>query len=69
MQALIDARMAEIGRDLDPVLVKAVRAACAKAAQAAYEQARMDGLCHEGALECAAGALQQVDVGAVKHGG
>jgi hypothetical protein len=29
-----------------------------KAALAAYEQARLDGLCHEGAWECALEALQ-----------
>jgi hypothetical protein len=35
---------------------EAVRQACIEAALAAYADARLDGLCHEGAWECAVDA-------------
>jgi hypothetical protein len=37
-----------------------VRAACLAAALDAYEQASMRGLCHEGAWECAIGAIRSL---------
>ncbi len=43
-------------------LAEAVRQSCVQTALAAYENARMDGLCHEGAWEMAVGALQQMDL-------
>lgn len=43
-------------------LAEAVRAACVQAALDAYESARMDGLCNEGALEVAIGAIQHVNL-------
>jgi hypothetical protein len=43
-------------------LVEQVRAACIGAALEAYESAAADGLCAEGAWECAVGAMQQVDL-------
>ena len=43
-------------------LAEAVRAACLKAALEAYEQAGMDGLCGEGALEVALDAVRGLDV-------
>lgn len=43
----------------------AVRDACYAAALAAYDAAAADGLCHEGALECALAAMRRVDVAAV----
>lgn len=46
-------------------LATAVREACYAAALAAYEDAATDGLCHEGALECALAAMRRVDVAAV----
>ncbi len=52
---------------LEPLweLATAVREACYAAALAAYETAAADGLCHEGALECALAAMRRVDVAAV----
>ncbi len=42
-------------------LATAVRDAAYAAALTAYENARADGLCHEGAQECALQALRAVD--------
>ncbi len=38
-----------------------MRDACYKMAVAAYEEARIDGLCDEGAWECAVDAMRSVD--------
>lgn len=46
-------------------LAEAVRAACLNAAQAAYESAAMSGLCEEGAIEVALGAIRTLDLEAV----
>jgi hypothetical protein len=46
-------------------LAEAVRAACRKAAQEAYENAAMSGLCEEGAIEVALGAITTIDLDAV----
>ncbi len=43
----------------------AISEACYAAALTAYEGAAADGLCHEGALECALAAMRHVDVAAV----
>ena len=43
-------------------LIEAVRQTCIEAALAAYEMARVDGLCHEGAWECAVDAMRTVDL-------
>ena len=43
-------------------LAKAVRAACLAAALESYEDASMRGLCHEGAWECAIGAIRALNV-------
>lgn len=43
-------------------LAERVRRACLLAAVAAYEQAREDGLCAEGAWEVALGALSALDL-------
>lgn len=43
-------------------LAEAVRRACVEAALEAYEDAQIRGLCHEGAWECAVGAVSQVDI-------
>ena len=40
----------------------AVRDACVQAALAAYEDAAMSGLCHEGAWECAVDAMRSLNV-------
>ncbi|MBK9054042.1 MAG: acetyltransferase [Chloroflexi bacterium] len=42
-------------------LVETVRQACLAAAITAYEQARTDGLCDEGALEFALDAIRRLD--------
>ncbi len=39
-----------------------VRAACVQAALAGYEQAGMDGLCHEGAWEAAIDAIRSLNL-------
>lgn len=44
-------------------LAETIRRACLQAALEAYEQARMDGLCAEGALEIALDAIRRLDVG------
>ena len=46
-------------------LARLVRDACVQAALDAYEQAGMSGLCHEGAWECAVGAMRSLDLDAV----
>lgn len=43
-------------------LASAVREACVRAALEAYENARMDGLCHDGAWEVAVGAMRALNV-------
>jgi hypothetical protein len=43
-------------------LAEAVRAACLQAALTAYEDACLDGLCHEGAWECAIDAVRSLDL-------
>lgn len=43
-------------------IANAVRAACLHAAISAYEQASIDGLCHEGAWEVALSAISALNV-------
>lgn len=43
-------------------LAETVRAACLAAALESYEDASMRGLCHEGAWECAVGAIRALNV-------
>jgi hypothetical protein len=43
-------------------LAEAVREACLHAAQEAYENAGISGLCEEGRWECAVGAIRGLDV-------
>lgn len=45
-----------------------VREACIAAAKAAYFDAAASGLCGEGALEAALGAMQSLDLDALLHG-
>jgi hypothetical protein len=49
-------------------LATAVRDACYSAGLAAYRDASIDGLCHDGAWECALGAMRSVDFEAVLAG-
>lgn len=51
---------------LEPAtLAEAVRQACIEAAQVAYADARLDGLCHEGAWECAVDATRSLDLASI----
>lgn len=43
-------------------LAAQIRAACLKAARQAYEDALLRGLCPEGALEAALGAIETLDL-------
>lgn len=48
---------------MDPhQFAEAIRAACVRAAVTAYEDAGIQGLCHEGRWEAAVGALQSIDL-------
>ncbi|MGA7800694.1 MAG: acetyltransferase [Gammaproteobacteria bacterium] len=49
-------------------LAALVRDACVQAALDAYEQAGISGLCHEGAWECAVGAMRSLDLDALLGG-
>lgn len=46
-------------------LAQAVREACERELLQAYEQASISGLCHEGAWECAVGAVRELDLEAL----
>ena len=46
-------------------VAEALKSACIEAALAAYEDAKVRGLCHEGAWECAIEALRSLDVRAL----
>ncbi|HEX7046198.1 MAG TPA: acetyltransferase [Gammaproteobacteria bacterium] len=46
-------------------LKEQTRAACLKAARDAYSDAQMRGLCAEGALEAALGAIEMLDLDAL----
>jgi hypothetical protein len=46
-------------------LAEAVKAACIRAAEEGFEQAAASGLCDEGALEAALGAVRMLDLEAV----
>lgn len=49
----------------DAGVAEAVRRACIEAALAAYEEAKLRGLCHEGAWECAVEAMRSLDAEAL----
>jgi hypothetical protein len=46
-------------------LAARIRAACLEAALSAYEDAKLRGLCHEGAWEVAMGAIRELDTAAL----
>lgn len=46
-------------------LAEAVRSACLQAALEGYEDASMDGLCHEGAWESAIDAIRSLNIDAL----
>jgi len=46
-------------------VAEAVRQACVNTALIAYEDARIDGLCHEGAWECAVDAMRSLELAVV----
>ena len=60
--------MAEMSEIRALQIGEAVRAACVRAALEGYEQARMDGLCNEGALEVALDAVRSLDVARLVRG-
>jgi len=43
-----------------------IRRACLAAARRAFEEASMSGLCAEGALEAALGAIEQLDLSKIR---
>lgn len=47
------------------LLAERIRAACADAALDGFEEARIGGLCHDGAIENAISAIRMVDVEAL----
>ena len=54
--------MSEHNKERDSLrLTEAIRAACLAALES-YEDARMRGLCHEGAWECAIGAIRSLNL-------
>lgn len=50
------------GKGTDVEVAAQVRDACVRVALNAYENACMDGLCHDGAWEAAVGAMRMLDV-------
>lgn len=46
-------------------LAEKVRQACVQAAKMGFEQARLDGLCAEGAVETAVSAIQKLNLDAL----
>lgn len=52
---------------LNVQLAETVRQVCVQAALAAYEDAQMSGLCHEGAWECAVDAIRALDLNRVVY--
>lgn len=50
------------------VIAETVRKACLEAARAASEDARISGLCADGALEAALGTIEMLDLDAVIAG-
>ncbi len=46
-------------------LATTIRDACVRALLEGYEQAAIDGLCHEGAFEAALDALRSLDIEAI----
>jgi hypothetical protein len=57
--------MSEPASPHDQHIAEAVRAACVRAAQAAYERAAEDGLCDEGTWEAAVDAIRSLDIEAL----
>jgi hypothetical protein len=55
----------KIGNELELKIARAVQEACIQAANKAFEDASISGLCDEGALEAAIGAIQTMDIDAV----
>jgi len=53
----------KINGSIDPLqIARAVKAACVQSAREAYENASTSGLCGEGALEVAIGAIETLDI-------
>ena len=43
-------------------IARLIQAACVRAAKEAYEKSEISGLCGEGALEAAIGAIEMLDI-------
>ena len=54
----------KIENDLELRIALAVKEACIQAANKAFEDASISGLCDEGALEVAIGAIKSLDIDA-----
>lgn len=52
----------KIGNEMELKIARAVQQACIQAANKAFEDAAISGLCDEGALEAAIGAIEMLDV-------
>lgn len=63
-----DPMLPDLKRMEPATLAEAVRQACIEAALAAYADARLDGLCHEGAWECAVDAMYSLDLASMVAG-
>jgi hypothetical protein len=57
--------MSEIDQQLALRLAAVIREACVQAALTGYENAALDGLCPEGAQECAIEAIRAVPIEAL----
>ena len=53
------------GNELELKIARAVQEACIHAANKAFEDASISGLCGEGALEVALGAIKTLDIEAL----
>jgi hypothetical protein len=55
----------KIGNELELKIARAVQKACIEAASKTFEDASISGLCDEGALEAAIGAIEMLDIDAL----
>lgn len=56
-----------MNRDTHRDVAEQVRQACVEAARDGYEEARISGLCEEGAVEAAISAIQMLDLDALLY--
>lgn len=58
-------RQPDNSQSRNEILAEAVRRACLEAARTGFEQASMDGLCAEGAVEVALDGIRSLDIAAI----